>query len=304
MSVRFVRFPEIEDMKDRTMVEFAWLERQQSEELKKNQQSYIDFGALPDDIVKPAVLWAYYQGLSVSPKDRHLYFQQIKAENEDGEIENVALQPVIQYAGEIYLAVHGENARYKAVEMLIDGKRLGTATLDSAPFGLNSLLTIRVIDMANEERLLTKTVADCIKHGLEYSPTLAKFKKDLGRFWEGYQAYRNGNTSLFNPWYTSPLTMCAKTVWRQLDGSDKITSYSEEYLEEVRATAIKAQSLPDVRFDALSGGQDVMTSLPEPEAEVTKEVLPAPKEEPEQLTLSLTEGITETEVIVEGGLEI
>ena len=39
MSVRFVRFPEIEDMKDRTMVEFAWLERQQSEELKKNHRN-------------------------------------------------------------------------------------------------------------------------------------------------------------------------------------------------------------------------------------------------------------------------
>ena len=75
---------------------------------------------------------------------------------------------------------------------------------------------------------------------------------------------------------------------------------SEEYLEEVRATAIKSQALPEVRFDALSGGQDVITSLPEPKE--IKEVLPAP--ECEQLTLPLAKKVVETDVIVEGGLEI
>ncbi len=249
MAIRFVKFPEVEDAKERSILEFAWLERQQNEELKKNQQNYINFGALPDEIVKPAVLWVYYKGLSVLPSSRHVYFQQITAENEDGAIETVALQPKIQYAGEIYLAVHGENARYNAVEMLVDGNRMGAETLDSVPFNLKSLLTVRVIDKAGQARSLTKTIGDCLLHGLEYSPTISKFKGDLNKFWKGYQDYKAGNQSLFNPWFADPLSMSAKTLWRKIDNQDKITSYSEEYLEEVRETAIAAQMLPDVTVD-------------------------------------------------------
>lgn len=249
MAIRFIKFPEVEDAKDRSALEFAWLERQQNEELKKNQQNYINFGALPDEIVRPAVLWVYYKGLSVAPQSRHVYFQEITMENEDGEIETVALQPKIQYAGEIYLAVHGENARYNAVEMLIDGNRMGAESLESVPFTMNSTLTIRVIDKANQARSMTKTIGECLKHGLEYSPTLAKFKGDLEKLWKGYLDYKAGNQSLFNPWYANPVTMSAKHVWRRLDNQDAITTYSEEYLEEIRETAISAQMLPDVHVD-------------------------------------------------------
>lgn len=253
MSIRFIKFPEVENGKDRSALEFAWLERQQSEEQKKNQQNYINFGALPDDVIKPAVLWAYYQGLSVLPRSGHVYFQTITMENEDGEIEVVALQPRIQYAGEIYLAVHGENPRYRGVEMLIDGKRLGADSMDNVPFTLNSQLTVRVIDMANKSRSFTQTIGACFQHGLEYSPTIAKFKGDLQKFWAGYQKFRNGDTSLFNPWFANPLAMCTKTLWRKLDGQDKITSYSEDYLAEIRETAVAAQALPDVRVDFETG---------------------------------------------------
>ena len=249
MAIRFVKFPEVEDAKERSILEFAWLERQQNEELKKNQQNYINFGALPDEIIKPAVLWVYYQGLSVLPQSRHVYFQQITMENEDGEIEIVALQPKVQYAGEIHMAVHGENARYSAVEMLIDGRRLGAESLDSVDFNLSSMLTVRVVDKANKARVLTKTIGECLLHGLEYSPTLSKFKGDLEKFWNGYLKYKAGNQSLFNPWFADPISMSAKTIWRKLDNQDKITAYSEEYLEEIRETAIAAQMLPDVKVD-------------------------------------------------------
>lgn len=249
MSIRFIKFPEVENPKERSALEFAWLERQQNEEQKKNQQTYIDFGKLPDDIIKPAVLWVYYQGLSVSPQSRHVYFQKITMENEDGEIEVVALQPKVQYAGEIYLAVHGENARYSAVEMLIDGKRLGAESLDNVPFTLNSILTVRVIDKANQARSLSKSISDCLLHGLEYSPTLSKFKGNLQNFWEGYQKYLEGDQTKFNPWFANPISMSAKHVWRKLDNQDSITTYSEEYLEEIRETAILTQMLPDVKVD-------------------------------------------------------
>lgn len=261
MAIRFVKFPEVENAKERSILEFAWLERQQNEELKKNQQNYINFGALPDEIIKPAVLWVYYKGLSVLPSSRHVYFQQITAENEDGEIETVALQPKIQYAGEIHLAVHGENARYNAVEMLIDNKRLGAETLDDTPFDLNSLLTIRVIDKAGQARSLSKSIKDCLLHGLEHSPTISKFKGDLNKFWKGYQDYKAGNQSLFNPWYANPITMSAKHVWRRLDNQDAITTYSEEYLEEVRETAIASQMLPEVTVD-MSGTKAIPASAP------------------------------------------
>lgn len=260
MAVRFVKFPEVEDAKERSILEYAWLERQQNEELKKNQQNYINFGVLPDEIIKPAVLWAHYQGLSVSPQSRHVYFQEITMENEDGEIETVALQPKIQYAGEIFLAVHGENARYNAVEMLIDNKRLGAETLDSTPFDLNSLLTVRVVDKANKARSMTKTIKACLEHGLEYSPTLAKFKGDLEKLWKGYQDYRAGNQSLFNPWFSNPITMSAKHVWRKLDNQDTITTYSEEYLEEIREAAIMAQALPDVVIDMVEAEAEVIAA--------------------------------------------
>ena len=39
MSIKFLKFPEVENQKERSALEFAWLERQQSEEQKKNQQS-------------------------------------------------------------------------------------------------------------------------------------------------------------------------------------------------------------------------------------------------------------------------
>ncbi len=276
MSIRFVKFPEIEDAKDRSILEFAWLERQQAEEQKKNQQNYINFGALPDDIVKPAVLWAYYQGLSVLPRSGHIYFQTITMENEEGEIEIVALQPKIQYAGEIYLAVHGENARYNAVEMLIDGRRLGAENLDNVEFSLNSLLTIRVVDTANQTRSITKTIKDCLQHGLEYSPTLNKFKGNLEKFWSGYLEYKKGEQSLFNPWYANPLAMSAKTLWRKLDGQDKITTYSEEYLEEIRETAVTAQALPEVIFDVSTGEiTSAQEQLPMIKGEI--EVMPVPQ---------------------------
>ncbi|MFA5448870.1 MAG: hypothetical protein WC292_00290 [Clostridia bacterium] len=253
MAIRFIKFPEVENGKDRTALEFAWLERQQAEEQKKNQQNYINFGELPDDIVKPAVLWAYYQGLSVLPRDGHVYFQTVTIENQDGAIEVIALQPKIQYAGEIYLAVHGENARYRAVEMLIDGRRLGAENMDNIAFGLNSQLTVRVVDMANKARSITQTIGVCFQHGLEYSPTLGKFKKDLNKFWAGYEKYRKGDTSLFNPWYANPLAMSAKTLWRKIDGQDKITTYSEEYLEEVREATVTGLALPEIKVDFETG---------------------------------------------------
>lgn len=257
MAIRFIKFPEIEDVKERSALEFAWLERQQNEELKKNQQNYINFGELPDEIVKPAVLWVFYQGLSVLPNSGHVYFQEITAENEEGEIVTVALQPKIQYAGEIYLAVHGDNARYNAVEMLLDGYRLGAERLESTPFNLESKLTVRVVDKANDKRSITKSIGECLQHGLEYSPTLAKFKGDLNKFWKGYQDYRAGNQTLLNPWFLNPVAMSAKTLWRKLDGQDKITSYSEEYLEEIREMAISAQMLPDVRVDMAAEAKEV-----------------------------------------------
>ena len=253
MSVRFIKFPEVEDPKERTTLEYAWLERQQSEELKRNQQNYINFGELPDDIVRPAVLWVHYQGLSVLPKSGHVYFQTITTENEDGEIEVVALQPKVQYAGEIYMAVHGENATYGAVEMLIDGRRLGAESLEYAPFSLESELTVRVVDKANKARSVTQTIAECLKHGLEYSPTIAKYKGDLKKFWNGYLAYKNGDQSQFNPWYANPLAMSAKTLWRKLENQDKITTYSEAYLEETRQTAVDAQALPKFSVDVSKG---------------------------------------------------
>lgn len=253
MSIRFVKFPEVENAKERSALEFAWLERQQSEEQKKNQQSYVNYGALSDDIVKPAVLWVYYQGLSVLPKSRHVYFQTITTENADGEIEVVALQPKIQYAGEIYLAVHGENAKYRAVEMLVDGKRLGIEGLDTVAFGLNSRLTIHAFDRANRTKSLTKTIGECLQHGLEYSPTLSKFKGDLQKLWAGYLKYKEGDQSLFNPWFANPLIMCAKTVWRKLENLDAITTYSEEYLEEIRETAVVTQLMPSVTVDLTTG---------------------------------------------------
>lgn len=253
MSVRFIKFPEVEDPKERTTLEYAWLERQQSEELKRNQQNYINFGELPDDIVRSAVLWVHYQGLSVLPKSGHVYFQTITLENEDGEIEIVALQPKVQYAGEIHLAVHGENATYKAVEMLIDGRRLGAESLEDVPFSLQSELTVRVVDKANKARTVTQTIAECLKHGLEYSPTIAKYKGDLKKFWDGYLKYKNGDQSSFNPWYANPLAMSAKTLWRRLENQDKITTYSEEYLEEIRQTAVDAQALPKFSVDVSQG---------------------------------------------------
>lgn len=281
MSVRFVRFPEIENIEERTMLEYAWLERQQNEEQKKNQQSYIDLGALPDEIVKPAVLWVHYQGLSVLPSDRHIYLQTVSCENEDGEIEIIALQPKVQYAGEIYLAVHGEDARYNAVEMLIDGKRLGAESIDRVPFGLESKITIRVIDKMNKARSLTSSVSNCLEHGLKYSPTLSRFKRNLDEFWKGYLKYKEGDQKQFNPWYADLLSMCAKTVWRKLDNADKITAYSSEYLEEVRDAAVVTQALPDVKINMLTG--DTQEQLP-------AETKDCPSEESEQIKLPLTEG--------------
>lgn len=271
MSIRFIKFPEVENAKDRSELEFAWLERQQAEEQKKNQQNYINFGELSDDIVKPAVLWVYYQGLSILPKSRHIYFQTITAENEDGEIVTVALQPKIQYAGEIFLAVHGENARYKGVEMLVDGKILGAEDIDGTPFTINSLLTVRVIDTANRVRYLTKTVEACLRHGLEYSPTIAKFKGDLNKFWAGFEKYKKGDESLFNPWYADPLSMCAKTLWRKIDNQDKITSYSEKYLEEIREAAINAQTLPEISLDIGVGEALSAYEIPAIEGDIFEE---------------------------------
>lgn len=253
MAVKFMKFPEIENAKERSVLEFAWLERQQAEELKKNQQNYINFGGLPDEIVRPAVLWVYYQGLSILPKDGHIYFEQITAENEDGEIVTVALQPKIQYQGEIHLAVHGENARYDAVEMLVDGKVLGAESIDRTPFSLDSILTIRVIDKKGEAKALTKTIAECLQHGLDNSPTIAKFKGNLENFWKGYEKYIKGDQSLFNPWFANPLAMCAKTVWRKIDGQDKITTYSKEYLEKERERAIDTQELPKIAVNIETG---------------------------------------------------
>lgn len=276
MAIKFLKFPEVENQKERSALEFAWLERQQSEEQKKNQQNYINFGELPEDIVRPAVLWAYYQGLSVLPKSGHVYFQTITAENEDGEIEVVALQPRIQYAGEIYLAVHGENPRYRGVEMLIDGRRLGADNLDDIPFNLNSQLTVRVIDMANNSRSITQTIGACFQHGLDYSPTISKFKGDLKKFWQGYEKFKAGDQSMFNPWYANPLAMCAKTLWRKLDGQDKITSFSEDYLAEVRGTAVATQTLPDVKVDFETG--EVLT-IAQPAIQPTRLMIEAKDEE-------------------------